>query len=106
MGPVPEPTQETHGATSVTIYGRTYQLRGHHDPDYLIELAAMVDERMREVVSATGTADTLKVAILAALNLADETLQAGRKDAPGKRSRETEKRLAALVTMLDEALAE
>ena len=101
-----EPTHETSGATSVTIYGRTYQLRGHDDPDYLIELAAMVDERMREVVAATGTADTLKVAILAALNLADETMQAGRTDAPGrKRNRDAEKRLATLVTMLDEALA-
>jgi cell division protein ZapA len=103
---VSEHTQETSGATAVTIYGRTYHLRGHENPDYLLELAAMVDERMREVVGATGTADTLKVAILAALNLADETMQAGRTDAPGrKKSRDAEKRLATLVTVLDEALA-
>jgi cell division protein ZapA len=94
------------GPTAVTIYGRTYQLRGHEDPAYLEELAGMVDERMREVVTATGTADTLKVAILAALNLADECRQAGRTDAPGRgRGRDAEKRLARLVTVLDEALA-
>jgi cell division protein ZapA len=103
---VSEHTQETSGATAVTIYGRTYQLRGHENPDYLLELAAMVDERMREVVGATGTADTLKVAILAALNLADETMQAGRTGAPGRKTRrDAEKRMATLVTVLDEALA-
>ena len=101
-----EQSSQPGGATPVTIYGRTYQLRGHDDPDYLRELAARVDERMREVVEATATADTLKVAILAALNLADECEQAGRTDEPGRRrSRDAEKRLARMVTMLDEALA-
>lgn len=95
------------GATSVTIYGRTYHLRGSDDPDYLHELAHKVDERMREVVDLTGTADTLKVAILAALNLADESIQAGRTVDPGRRTnRDAEKRLARLVTLLDEALAD
>jgi cell division protein ZapA len=104
---VSEQIHDGTGATAVTIYGRTYHLRGHDNPDYLLELAGMVDERMREVVAATGTADTLKVAILAALNLADEATQAGRTDASGrKKGRDAEKRLAKLVTMLDEALAE
>jgi hypothetical protein len=52
--------------TLVTIYGKTYHLRGD-DPGYLHELAREVDGRMREVAEATGTADTLNVAILAAL---------------------------------------
>lgn len=93
-------------STPVTIYGRTYHLRGHEDPDYLLEIAGLVDERMREVAEATRTADTLKIAILAALNLADECLRAERTDAPGKRkNRDTEKRLARMVSLLDEALA-
>ena len=90
------------GVTAVTIYGQTYQLRGNEDGTYLSELASLVDRRMRDVVEATGTADTLKVAILAGLNIADEYLQACRGDVvPDDR---TQERLARMVTMLDEAL--
>ena len=88
-------------ATAVTIAGRTYHLRGNGDPDYLQELASLVDARMRAIGEATGTADTLKVAILAALNLADDYLQSGRRS---DRSH-AESRLVQLVTVLDEALA-
>jgi cell division protein ZapA len=90
--------------TPVTIFGRTYPLRGGADPDYLIELAALVDARMREVAEGTGTADSLKVAILAALNIADDFLQASRRS-PSAATEDTEGRLGRLVTLLDEALA-
>jgi len=88
--------------TPVTIFGRTYYLRGDEDPGYLAELASEVDRKMREVAEATGTADTLKVAILAALNIADDCMQARR--AAGIPAG-TEERLQSLVTLLDEALA-
>ena len=45
--------------TPVTIYGKTYHLRGDGDAGYLHELAQEVDRRMREVAETTGTADTL-----------------------------------------------
>jgi cell division protein ZapA len=91
-------------ATAVTIYGQTYHLRGGEDGTYLTDLASLVDRRMREVVETTGTADTLKVAVLAALNLADDCLQArgGRADPLEGR---TDPRLARMITLLDEALA-
>jgi cell division protein ZapA len=89
--------------TPVTILGRTYYLRGDGDPAYLDELAALVDSRMRAIADATGTADTLKVAILAALNLADEYLQASRRS--DRSVQDTDSRLAQMVTLLDEALA-
>ena len=91
------------GPTPVTICGRTYYLRGDGDPSYILELAAEVDRKMREVAEATGTADTLKVAILAALNIADECLQARRGSS--RRSPDTDARLAHMVTLLDEVLA-
>ena len=91
----------TH-ATAVTILGRTYHLRGNGDPAYLHELASLVDARMRAVAEATGTADSLKVAILAALNLADDYLQSGRRP---RSDEDGESRLEHLVTELDEALA-
>jgi cell division protein ZapA len=91
--------------TPVTIFGRTYHLRGGDEPGHLTELADLVDEKMREVADATGTADTLKVAILASLNIADDYLKACRQGAPpggGLPAR----RLAKMVAILDEALAE
>ena len=92
-------------STPVTIFGRTYQLRGESDHAYLGELAAEVDRRMKEVADATGTADTLKVAILAALNIADERFQASRARTP-QLDGEDEARLDRLVALLDEVLGE
>ena len=91
-------------STSVTIYGQTYHLRGNGDPTYLEELASIVDAKMREVAEATATADTLKVAILASLNIADEYFGAGRTPS-SSRDADGDKRLARMVTLLDEALA-
>lgn len=98
-------TTEGNGPTPVTIFGRTYYLRGDGDPAYLDELADLVDAKMRGVAEATGAADTLKVAILAALNIADESVRA-KAEGPRSSDSEDRKRLARLVTMLDEALAE
>ena len=87
-------------ATAVTIFGRTYHLRGAEDPQHLIELASVVDLKMREIAEQTGTADTLKVAILASLNIADEYLRSNDDDTPvGAR---VEKKLGQMVAMLDE----
>ena len=60
--------------TSVKIYHRTYQLRTGGDVEYLEELARHVDEQMLRISEETPTVDTLKIAILAALNIADEYL--------------------------------
>jgi cell division protein ZapA len=57
---------------SVEIFGETYNVRGEGDPDYLTELARFVDSRMREVAAQVATVDPMKIAILAALNIADE----------------------------------
>ena len=59
-------------STSVEIFGQTYNVRGEGDPNYLTELARLVDSRMRDVAAEVATVDPLKIAILAALNIADE----------------------------------
>jgi cell division protein ZapA len=59
-------------STSVEIFGQTYNVRGEGDPEYLAELARFVDTRMREVAAEVATVDPVKIAILAALNIADE----------------------------------
>lgn len=88
--------------TPVSIFGRTYYLRGDGDTGYLAELAAEVDRKMREVAEASGTADTLKVAILAALNIADDNRQARRG---GGMPAGAAARLKSLVAELEEAVS-
>ncbi|MEO6260393.1 MAG: cell division protein ZapA [Thermoanaerobaculia bacterium] len=61
-----------HDSTGVEIFGQTYNVRGDGDPDYLMELAQFVDSRMRDVAAKVNTVDPMKIAILAALNIADE----------------------------------
>jgi cell division protein ZapA len=59
----------------VEIYDQSYTVRSDGDPEYLKELADYVDRRMREISSGTLTVDSRKVAILAALYIADELHQ-------------------------------
>jgi cell division protein ZapA len=59
----------------VEIYDQSYTVRSDGDPDYLKQLAEYVDQRMREISSGTLTVDSRKVAILAALYIADELHQ-------------------------------
>jgi len=93
------------GPTAVTIFGHSYHLRGQEDPEYLGELASHVDGRMREIAEATGTADTLKVAILACLNVADDYLRS-RRGASTSLDGDDDRRLTRMISLLDEALAE
>jgi cell division protein ZapA len=61
------------GAVVVEIYDQIYQLRGT-DPAYIERLAEVVDNKMRAVSSHGATVDSLRVAVLASLNIADELL--------------------------------
>jgi cell division protein ZapA len=56
----------------VEIFGQFYNIRAAEDGDYLKRLAEIVDQRMREIARNSSTADSVKVAVLAALNIADE----------------------------------
>ena len=62
-----------NGSVRVEIYDQTYQLRGS-DPEYIGKLADYVDTKMRIISQQASTVDSLRVAVLAALNIADEYL--------------------------------
>lgn len=55
----------------VEIFDQAYNLRGT-DPEYIFKLAEYVDTKMRSVAEQTSTVDSLRLAVLAALNIADE----------------------------------
>ena len=80
--------------TSVTVYihGQSYTLKGGNDPAYVQEVAAYVDERMKEVSENSSISSATKVAILAAVNIADELF------------REQQKRIQALATLEDRSV--
>jgi cell division protein ZapA len=77
----------------VEIYGQTYQIKAGADPEYIKNIAKYVDLKMREISSATPTVDSLKIAVLAALNITDEFYQLKMKqqDADRELERRTER---------------
>ena len=56
----------------VEICKQIYRIRSDKDPEYIKQLAEYVDQKMNEVLDRTLTVDSLKVAVLTALNIADE----------------------------------
>ena len=93
-----EPSRVVH----VEIHGQQYPIRSGLDPAYVAELAAYVDQKMRAASRETTAGDTLKIAVLAALNIADECF---RVQADDRVRRETiTSRAGELERMLDLAL--
>lgn len=95
-------------AVSVDIYDQVYHLRGT-DTEHIERLAALVDAKMRAVASHGSTVDSLRVAVLAALNIADEllALRARYDELSGSVDRtegSMRSRAGTLAGMLDEVL--
>lgn len=84
------------------IYDQTYNVNSGQDDEYLRDLARYVDTKMREVADATKIADSLKVAVLTALNIADELfcLRERQKQLEGP----LRKRVEKCVGMVEKAL--
>jgi cell division protein ZapA len=87
----------------VEIFGQSYALRGGDDPAYIERLAAYVDEEMNEVAKQAGAVDSVRIAVLAALNIADECLKAREAD---RASATLGERAAALARDLESVLGE
>jgi cell division protein ZapA len=66
------PTRVVH----IDIHGQRYAVRSDLDPAYIGELAAYLDEKMRLASIEIQSADSLRVAVIAALNVADELFRA------------------------------
>jgi cell division protein ZapA len=91
------------GVVTVEILGQRYPIRSALDPAYVVQLAGYVDAKMQAAADENQSSDSLRIAVLAALNIADEFF----------RSRETEdsseeaisRRAAELERLLDRAIA-
>ncbi len=97
----PQVQDSSNSSVRVEIFDQGYNLRGT-DPEYILKLAAYVDSKMRAVAEQTHTVDSARLAVLAALNIADEyhllrkTTEAGNPD--------SSKRARQLLSALDEVL--
>jgi cell division protein ZapA len=91
------------GLVPVQIFGQRYPIRSALDPQYVQELAAYVDERMRAAADQSPAGDSLRLAVLAALNIADEAFRV--LDAEDGRPPTLSDRLAQIERLIDQALA-
>ncbi len=66
-------------SVTVTIFGHDYTLRGEADSEYVEKVADFVDRKMNEVAENSAVGSTAKVAILAAINIADELFRERQK---------------------------
>jgi len=106
----PDETPITDQPVSVEIYDQVYNLRGT-DPAYIAHLAHLVDAKMRAVSAQGGTVDSLRVAVLASLNIADELLCAHERynllaGSISQSQTNMRSRSASLTHMLDEVFDE
>ena len=86
----------------VEILGQRYPIRSSLDQEYVARLAAYVDEKIRAAAEATPSGDSLRFAILAALNIADELFRC--RDANLDRDGRLAERAGELERLLDRVL--
>lgn len=88
---------------SVEIHGQRYPIRSTLDQEYVSRLASYVNEKMRVAADSTPTGDSLRLAVLAALNVADELFRC--RDGARAGNGELAERAGELERLLDRVLS-
>ena len=86
----------------VNIFGQAYTVKGDASSEYILGLADYLNKKMSEVSSNISNGTPTQVAILAALNIADEYFQV--KELRGGNFSDIEEKTNKLIAMLDEGL--
>jgi cell division protein ZapA len=89
---------------TVVIQGQRYSIRSVLDQDYVLRLAAYVDQKINVAAEGAPGSDTLRLAVLAALNIADELFRA--REATRARDSQIAERASELEEMVDRMLME
>jgi len=98
----PVTSEHDHGVIPISIQGQQYPIRTSLDPDYVNRLAAFVDEKMQAAAESTPSSDSVRLAVLAALNIADELFRC--RDATDQRDGQLAERTQELERLLDRVL--
>jgi cell division protein ZapA len=93
---------ESARVVAVEILGQQYPIRSTLPESYVADLAAYVDEKIRSAADITPTTDTVRLVVLAALNIADECFHALDADRDGRA--QLLDRLSRIEQLVDEAL--
>ena len=86
----------------VEIAGQRYPIRSSLEPEYVALLAMYVDEKMRAAADSTPSGDSMRLAVIAALNVADELFRC--RDVNRARNGELAERAQELERLLDRVL--
>jgi cell division protein ZapA len=89
---------------TVEIAGQQYPIRSTLDERYVATLASYVEQKMAAASSSAPSSDTVGLAILVALNLADELFRA--RDQESSALGELNDRAMRLERIVDDVLAE
>ena len=92
---------DTH-VIPINVQGQQYPIRTALAPEYVLQLATFVDEKMRAAAESTPSSDSLRLAVLAALNIADELFRC--QDTAGARDDQLAERAGELERLLDSVL--
>jgi cell division protein ZapA len=92
----------TDSVVPVEIHGQRYPIRSTLEPEYVARLAMYVDEKIRTAAESTPTGDSLRLAVLAALNIADELFRC--REVTRARDGELAERAGELERLLDRVL--
>ncbi|HYM22995.1 MAG TPA: cell division protein ZapA [Vicinamibacterales bacterium] len=98
-----EPGDAAGQVVPVEIHGQRYSIRTTLAPEYVARLAAYVDEKMRAASDSAAPTDSLRLAVLAALNVADELFRC--RDTAGARDGQLAERAGELERLLDSVLS-
>jgi cell division protein ZapA len=93
---------DTNSKVRVSIFGNTYNIQGEADSEYINSLASYLNAKMNEVSDSMPSASAMQIAILAALNIADEYFQL--RDIQSAVTTDIETRTNALISMLEEGI--
>ena len=88
---------------TVEILGQRYPVRSSLDPGYVGDLATYVDEKMRAAADKSPAGDSLKVSVLAALNIADEYCRC--RDGHDTDEGSVKRRTLEIEAIVDQAIA-
>ncbi|OGF66020.1 MAG: hypothetical protein A2Y62_06120 [Candidatus Fischerbacteria bacterium RBG_13_37_8] len=91
-------------STKVEIYGQYYQIKGEMDEEYIDELAIYVDKKMRMIADQTPRLDSMKLAVLTSLNIADELFRL--RDTLNDRVQKINKKAGEIIKSMDDCLQE
>lgn len=85
--------------TELSIMGQKFMVKSESDDDYIIKVAAYVDEKINEVLRNTKSVPSLNVAILTAMNIADEYFKYQREK--GEKFGAVESKIKNLIELID-----